>query len=215
VTLVFVALVWMVFFGGFGLLFGGKDANIHKAGSTMQKLPSFLFSINSTYELDQGQYGGGGHVLFETTDKSAWELRRDTPGAPQVQGTVAAGKNTYTNSAGAWQLADPATSAGDVILMWQQVSGVESMPNEALAGHTCFHYRYRMDPELMKTVLGLASQEGVSDAIMETWIDTTSFQVIHQTAQVFGGQINGLRTKITLVMDLAETGKPYGIKPPI
>jgi hypothetical protein len=214
-TLVFVALIWVIFFGGFGMIFGGKDSNIHKAGATMAKLPSFQLSVNSTYEVDQGQYGGGGHVLFETPDRSAWELRRDTPGAPQVQGTIAVGTNTYSGSSGTWQPADPATSAGDVILMWQKVSGVEALPNENLGGHTCYHYKYRMDPALMKTVLGLSGQEGVSDAIMETWIDTTSFQVIHQSAQVFGGQINGQRTKITLVMDLSETGKPYGIKPPM
>jgi hypothetical protein len=72
-----------------------------------------------------------------------------------------------------------------------------------------------MDPELVMTVLGLGKQDAVSDAVMETWIDKTSFQVIRETAQVFNAQINGVRTRSTLVMDLNETGKPLQINPPI
>jgi hypothetical protein len=100
--------------------------------------------------------------------------------------------------------------------MWQQFSGSEALPNESFGTHTCFHYKYRMTPELMKTVLGVGGQQGVSDVITETWIDTTTFQVVHQTAQVFGAQVDGAKImKITLVMDLVEAGKPYGIKPPM
>jgi hypothetical protein len=51
--------------------------------------------------------------------------------------------------------------------------------------------------------------------VMEIWIDKTSFQVIRETAQVFNAQIDGIKTAITLVLDLTETGKPYQIQPPI
>ncbi|MHB8896518.1 MAG: zinc ribbon domain-containing protein [Candidatus Geothermincolia bacterium] len=213
-ALVLIAIVWFVFFGGYSMLFNSRNKNIHKAGATMQKLPGFKFQIASTYEVEQGQYGGSGQALFETPDRSAWEVRRETPGNPQVQGTIAVGASTYSGAGGKWQLDDPATSAGDIILMWKKFTQSESLPSEVFAGKTCIHYKYRMNPTLMKTVLGLGNQETVSDAIMEVWIDTTTFQVIHQTAQVFGAQIDGARTKITLVMDLVEVGKPYGIKPP-
>jgi len=37
---------------------------------------------------------------------------------------------------------------------------------------------------------------------------------MRETAQVFGALINGTRTNVTFVMDLKETGTPYGIKAP-
>jgi ribosomal protein L40E len=216
VVIVVIALIYMIFFGGFNAIFNSVNNNIKKAGATMEKLPGFQFNMSSIYELDQGQYGGGGHVLFETPDKSAWEVRRDTPGNPQVQGTIQVAQNTYMGTGGKWQPGDPTTTTGNVLLMWQQFSGSEGLPKELFGSHTCFHYKYRMTPELMKTVLGLTGQDGVSDVIMETWIDTTTFQVVHQTAQVFGAEIDGVKImKITLVMDLVETGKTYGIKPPM
>jgi hypothetical protein len=214
-AVVLIAIIWFAFFGGYNMLFNSRNKNIHKAGATMQKLPGFQFQIASTYEVDQGQYPGSGHALFDSPDRSAWEVRRDTPGNPQVQGTITVGNNTYSGAGGQWQADDPATSAGDITLMWEKFSGSESLPNETVAGRNCLHYKYRTDPALMKTVLGLGNQETVSDAIIEVWIDTASFQVVHQTAQVFGGQIDGARTKITLVMDLIEVGKTYGIKPPV
>lgn len=216
VVIVVVALAYMTFFGGFNAIFNRVNRNIRKAGAAMEKLPGFQFSLSNIYELDQGQYGGGGHVLFETPDKSAWEVKRDTPGNPQVQGTIQVAQKTYVGSGGTWQPGDPATTTGNVLLMWQQFSGSEALPNESFGTHTCFHYKYRMTPELMKTVLGVGGQQGVSDVITETWIDTTTFQVVHQTAQVFGAQVDGAKImKITLVMDLVEAGKPYGIKPPM
>jgi hypothetical protein len=51
--------------------------------------------------------------------------------------------------------------------------------------------------------------------VMEIWIDKASFQVIRETAQIFNAQIDGIRTSVTLVLDLTETGKPYQIQPPM
>ncbi len=99
--------------------------------------------------------------------------------------------------------------------MWKSFSTVEALP-DAPAGSSpdCLHYKYRMDPGLMLTVLGLAGQTDVSEAVMEVWIDKTTFQVMRETAQVYGALINGARTHVTFVMDLTETGKTYGIKAP-
>lgn len=213
-ALVLVAIIWFVF-SGYGMLFNSRNKNIRKAGATMEKLQGFMFTVSSNYEVEQGLYPGSGHVLFETPDRSGWEIRRDAPSGTHVQGTIAVGNNTYSSTGGAWQLDDPATSAGDVILMWTKFRNSETLPEENVAGRACLHYKYRMDPTLMKTVLGLAGQDTVSDAIMETWIDKASFQVVRQTVNVAGGQVDGVRTRITLVMDLAETGKTYGIKPPV
>ena len=215
-ALVLIAAIWLAFFGGFGMLFGSASSNIHKAGATMQKLPGFQLSISAAYDnSDQTQYPGGGHVLFDSPDKSAWETSRNAPGKTAVQGTLQIGAGTYVGSGGAWKLAEPGTAAGDVILMWKQVSSPESLPNETLNGHVCLHYKYRMDSTLVMTVLGLGKQDGVSDAVMEAWIDSTSFQVIRETAQIFGAQVDGARSHVTMVMDLVETGKTYGIKQPI
>lgn len=208
--------IWFAFFGGYSMLFNAASKNIHKAGSTMEKLPSFQYGITGTFESEQGQYPGGGHMMFETPDRSAWEVSRSGPGPGAVQGTIQVGPTTYSGAGGAWQPADPATATGNVTLMWKSFSSVETLPDAPMGSSpACFHYKYRMDPELVMTVLGLGKQDAVSDAVMETWIDKTSFQVIRETAQVFNAQINGVRTRSTLVMDLNETGKPLQINPPI
>lgn len=214
-VIVLVFMIWFAFFGGYGMFFNSRNRNIRKAGAVMENLGGFMFQISATYETEAGQYPGSGHVLFESPASTAWEIRRDTPGNPQVQGTISVGTDTWSGAGGVWKLADPATSAGDIALMWRQFRASEGMNDEEVAGHPCLHYKYRMDPTLMKTVLGLGGQDTVSDAIVETWIDKTSFQVLHQTVEIFGAQIDGARTRISLVMDLAETGKTYGIKPPL
>jgi hypothetical protein len=70
-----------------------------------------------------------------------------------------------------------------------------------------------MEPELFTTVLGL-QDEHLSDAVLEIWIDSKSYRVVKQTAELFGANVNGVRTHVTLVMDLVETDIPYGIQPP-
>lgn len=212
--LIATLLVWMFFFGGFTALFDSKIRNIHKAGSVMQKLPGFQFGIAATFEAPQGDYPGTGHVLFEAPGSSAWEVHSADSAGARTQGTLQIGAQTYS-STGTWVAADPKTSTGDVTLMWKSFSTVEALP-DAPAGSSpdCLHYKYRMDPGLMLTVLGLAGQTDVSEAVMEVWIDKTSFQVMRETAQVYGALINGARTHVTFVMDLTETGKTYGIKAP-
>ena len=212
--LIATLLVWMFFFGGFTALFDAKARNIHKAGSVMQKLPGFQFGIAATFEAPQSNYPGTGHVLFETPGSSAWEIHSADPAGARTQGTLQIGAKTYS-STGTWVAADPNTSTGDVTLMWKSFSTVEALP-DAPAGSSpdCLHYKYRMDPNLLMTVLGLAGQTEVSEAVMEVWMDKTSFQVMRETAQVYGALINGARTHVTFVMDLTETGKTYGIKAP-
>jgi len=213
-ALIAAALIWLFFFGGFHSLFDSKSKNIHKAGSVMQKLAGFQFGIGVTFAATQGDYPGDGHVLFDSPGNSAWEVRSADPAGARVQGTLQVGSQTYSSN-GTWAPADPKTATGDVTLMWKSVSNVEGLPN-APAGSSadCFHYKYRMDPRLMLTVLGLAGQTDVGDVVMEVWIDTKTFQVMRETAQVFGALINGTRTNVTFVMDLKETGTPYGIKAP-
>jgi ribosomal protein L40E len=211
-ALVLALLVWL-FLGGGLKMFSGSIKNIHKAGATMEKLPGFRFSISAAFEAPDSQYPGSGQVLFETPDRTAWEISRQGP-SPSVSGTLQIADKTWTGS-GTWVPADPKTATGDITLMWRQFKSTESLPNQpAGSSPDCLHYKYRMDPTLMMTVLGLPPQQDVSDAVMEIWIDSKTFQVIRQTGQLYGAQINGARTHVTMVMDLAEAGKPYGIKPP-
>jgi ribosomal protein L40E len=215
-ALVGALALWFAFFGGYNMLFNASDKDIHKAGATMEKLPSFQYGISATFETEQGQFPGGGHAMFETPDRSAWEVSRSGPGTPKVQGTVQVGKKPYTGAGGAWQPADPATATGDITQIWKNFSKPEALPNQPMgASPVCLHYKYRTDPDLVMTVLGLGKQDVVSDAVMEIWIDKASFQVIRETAQIFNAQIDGIRTSVTLVLDLTETGKPYQIQPPM
>jgi ribosomal protein L40E len=215
-TLIAAVGIWFAFFGGYALLFNAGSNNIHKAGATMEKLTSFAFGISATFETQQGKSPGGGHVMFLSPDRSAWEISRSGPGPAAIQGTVQVAEKTFSGPGGAWQPADPATATGNVLLLWKTFKNVETLPNTPMgASPVCLHYKYRMDPRLFMTVLGLGNQDVVSDAVMEVWIDKTSFQVIRETAQVFNAQVNGERTSVVLVMDLNETGKPYQINPPI
>jgi len=207
-------LIWLFFFGGYRALFDAKAKNIHKAGSVMEKMPGFQFGITAAFDGTQADYPGAGHVMFDAPGSSAWEIRSQDPAGGRTQGTLQVGAQTFSSN-GNWVAADPKTSTGDVTLMWKSFSNVEALP-DAPAGTSldCLHYRYRMDPSLMLTVLGFAGQKDVSQVVMEAWIDKTSFVVMRETAQVYGALINGARTHVTFIMDLTETGKTYGIKAP-
>lgn len=214
-ALVVAFAMWLFLFGGLTLLFNSGKRDITKAGGTMEKLPSFQYNISGAFESGQGQYPGVGRSVFETPDKTAWEFTRNGPAGPKVVGTTQVGLQTFMNSTGTWVIGDPSTATGDITSMWEKPRSIEKFKNEAVGNRpNCYHYKYRTDPNLMLTVLGLPPQEGVSDAIVEVWIDASSFQVARQTAQLIGAQIEGARTRVTLTMDLVETGKPYGIKPP-
>lgn len=214
-ALVLGLIVWLFLFGGFGKLFNSKAAHIHKAGGVMEKLPGFKYSINMSFESGETQYPGGGHVLYEQPGNAAWELNRSGPGASKVEGTLQVDNKTYSNGGAGWQPDQSPGATGDVTLMWKDFSSIEALPNAPMgASPQCYHYKYRMNPALFLTALGLGQQDTASDAVMEIWIDTGTFQVVRETTQVFNAQIDGVRSSFTMTMDLVEVGKSYGIKAP-
>jgi len=213
-VLIVFALVYLFAFGGYDSLFSGKAKKIRGAAGVMQRLPSFQYNITAAFETVDGvQYGGSGKLLFETPDKTYWEMSLGTPGKPGVTASMQIGDKIYGNGP-AWQTADPAQSTADALGLWRDFSSVEDLGTQVIGTTNCLHYKYRIQPKLITTALGAGAQSGASDAVIEIWIDSASSTVVKMTVQVFNVMIQGASTNVTMTFDLAATGQPYNIKAP-
>lgn len=208
--------VWFFFFGGRNLLFNSKTGNVHKAGKAMENLGSFEMSVGITLDSVQaGQTGGSGKVMFEKPDRDYWESNFSVMGKPCLVGLIQVKDGVYQTAGAAWQAADPRTTTGDVLGFWRDVAGVEDMGNEPVGATPCYHYRYRVPARYVTSPLGASSQQGVSDAVVESWIDLSTFKVMRMKAEVYGLEFEGQRFNARLDMGLGATGQPYNINPPI
>ena len=213
-VLIIFTLVYLFVFGGYGTLLGGKAKKIRGVAGVMQRLPSFQYNITAAFETADGaQYGGSGKLLFETPDKTYWELSLGTPGKPGVTASMQIGDKVYGNGP-AWQTVDPGQSTADALGLWRDFSSVEDLGTQAIGTANCLHYKYRIHPKLISTALGVGAQSGASDAVVEVWIDGASSTVVKMTVQVFNVMIQGASTNVTMTFDLAATGQPYNIKAP-
>lgn len=216
-TVIFAALIWFFAFGGMRMLFSSRPKNIRKAGATMTRPGSFQYSISIAMENSQtGQYPGNGTLTFEAPDKTSYGVNLNIPGRPPLAVQhVQVGNKPYMTVGGAWQASDPKATLFYVDKLWEGPSNVEDLGNQNLGGLDCLHYRYRIPSETITALLGAFKPEGVSDAVMEIWIDRASFSVPRLIAQVYNLQIEGVRTRATLNFDLAAIGQVYNIVPPI
>ncbi len=211
-------IVWFFFFGGKDALFKGLAGNVHKAGQAMEDLGSFEMSVGITFESVQaGQSGGAGKVMFEKPHSDYWESTFSVMGKPYLVGLIQVDRKVYQTVPGGsgWQTADPGTTTGDVLGFWRDVSAVEDLGNQTVGATPCYHYRYRVPARYVTSPLGASNQQGVSDAVVESWIDLSTFKVMRMTAGVYGLEYEGQRFNARLDMVLGATGQPYGIKPPI
>jgi ribosomal protein L40E len=214
VVLLAVGLTWLFAFGGFNMLFSGKTARISKAAGVMESLPSFQYDVSSTMELSEGaQYGGAGRARYESPSKSYWEMGLDAPSNPRVTASMQIEDKVYINGP-AWQPGDPEQASADITDLWRHVETVEYLGTQPIGTSNCYHYKYRVPPTLVTTVLGVGAQSGASDAVVEAWIDTVSMQIVKISVQVFNVQIDGAATKVTMGLGLSATGQPYNITAP-
>lgn len=209
--------IWFFFFGGRDALFNSRAGNVRKAGSAMEALGSFEMGIQVTLESVQaGQSGGSGKVMFEKPSATYWENNFSVMGKPYLVGLIQVDKRVFQTAAGAgWQAADPATSTGDILGFWNEFSGVEDLGNQTVGTSQCYHYRYRVPAKYVTSPLGASSQQGVSDAVVESWIEVGTFRVLRMIANVYGLEFDGQRFNARLDMSLGATGQPHGIKPPL
>lgn len=215
-TLILLLGIWLFFLGGMDL-FSGKVRNLKKAGRVMSKLSSFEFSVDGSMESEQaGSFDGSGSVRFEAPDRSAWSFTTAIPGKPPVvtQQAEVAGK-PYVNGGGAWSPAGAETARPDVKNLWTGFSSVEDLGQATCGTSQCFHYKYRTAPGTLTGMLGAWDPSGVSDAVMEAWIDMSNHRIVKMTAQVYNVQLEGVRTTVSLTFDLAAVDKPYNIGAPI
>ncbi len=214
VALLAVGLTWLFAFGGYTMLFSGRAAKISKAAGVMERLSSFQYDVSATMETAEGaQYGGAGRARYESRSKSYWEMGLDAPGNPRVTASMQIKDKVYINGP-SWQSGDPKQSSADVTDLWRHVQTVEYLGTQPIGTSNCYHYKYRIPPTLITTVLGTGAQSGASDAVVEAWIDAASMQIVRITAQVFNVQIDGASTKVTLGLGLAAVGQPYNIAAP-
>lgn len=214
VVLLAIGLIWLFAFGGYTMLFSGKSAKINKAAGVMERLGSFQYDVSATMETSEGaQYGGAGRARYESVSKSYWEMGLDAPGNPRVTASMQIKDKAYINGP-SWQPGDPKHDSADVTDLWRHIQTVEYLGTQPIGASNCYHYKYRIPPTLITTVLGAGAQSGASDAVVEAWIDGASMQIPRITAQVFNVQIDGAPTKVTLSLVLGPIDQPYNITAP-
>jgi hypothetical protein len=213
-VLLAAVLVWLIALGGFDLLFNAKVRQINKAARTMEQLPSFQYDVSAAARrADDVQYDGGGKAMYESPDKSSWNMALNVPGKPIAAQTVEVDKTVYQNGT-VLRPSGSQSPSGDVTDLWSDVRSVEDLGVQPIGTQTCRHYRYRVPPNLITTALGVGEQEAASDAVVESWIDTASSRVVRMTVQVFNVQIEGASTTVQLAMDLTAVGQHYNITAP-
>ena len=216
IAAIFVAvLIWFFVFGGMNALFNSGARNIKKAGEVMTGMAGCQYNLTATLESHETAYAGSGQLVYESLDKTAWQLLLDVPGkGPVLLQHVQIGDESYSNCGESWQMSDEGDRA-DMSGLWSDISGVEDMGEESMLGHACLHYKYRTPPRLITHILCAGEQSGVSDTVVDMWIDKESYCIVRVSADTFNIQSEGMRTKATLIMDIGVTDQAFGINAPI
>jgi len=214
-ALVVAGLIWFFAFGGMNSLFGSGARDINKAGEVMTGMTGFQYQLTATLETHDTVYSGSGQLLHESPDKTAWQLTIDLPGRGLVPiGHVQLGDDCYSNCGDGWRMSDEGNCA-DMDELWRDISSVENIGEESMLGHECLHSRYRMPSDLVTLIFCVGEQSGVSDTVVDMWIDKDSYQIIRASTDTFNIQIQGVRTSATLVMDIGATNQVFNIGAPI
>lgn len=215
IVVVIAVLLWFFLFGGRDM-FSSKVRNIKKAAGVMSGLEGYLYSVDVSLESGGEVTPGSGSLAFEAPDKSAWDCRVDNPGGEAVDiRQVSVSGESYINYGGAWEPEAEGMSVIDPALFWSGASEIEDLGEQSVSGAGCYHYKYRIAPEPVTGFLGDWQPTNVSDAVVEVWIDESSFQILRLTASVYNWQFQGKRTSLSLSVKLARTGESSDIAPPI
>ncbi len=214
-ALIVAGLIWFFAFGGMNSLFNSGARDIKKAGDVMTGMSGCQYQLTATLETHDTVYTGSGQLLYESPDKTAWQLTLDLPGRGLVSMEhVQIGDDCYSNNGDGWRMSDN-DSRADLDEIWSGISGVENIGEESMLGHACLHYRYRIPSDLVTLIFGVGEQSGVSDTVVDMWIDKDSYQVIRASTDTFNIQVQGVRTSASLVMDIVATDQVFNISPPI
>lgn len=213
-AIVIALLIWFFGFGGMNFLFNSGAGDIKKAGNVMTGMTGCRYNVAATMESADAVYGGNGELMYESPDKTAWQLTLSIPGGgPVLTQHVVVDDECFSNCGDAWRVYDKDCCLG-IDSLWNGISGLEKMGNESMLNRSCLHYRYRIPPGLVTSVTCADDQSGVSDTVIDMWIDEESHHIVRVTADTFNVQIRGVRTKASLVMDLAVTDQAFGISAP-
>jgi hypothetical protein len=209
---VIAGLLWLFAFGGLKM-FSSSVRNIKKAGGVMTKLTAFSFSVGAVVDANSVESPGSGDIKYEAPDRSAWGLATGLPGKPPTTVIlVGAGGKGYTNNGSGWQQSSSAMNVG---MLWGGVSSADSLGMANVGAYSCYHYKYNTSPVVFTSMLGDPKPTGVSDAVVEIWIDSSNFYVRQMTANVYNAVVQGSRANVTFNMSLTSTGQPFNIKAPI
>ncbi|MBU4173572.1 MAG: zinc ribbon domain-containing protein [Actinobacteria bacterium] len=214
-ALVVAGLIWFFAFGGMNSLFNSGARDIRKAGEVMTGMTGCQYQLTATLKTHDAVHTGSGQLLHESPDKTAWQLTIDLPGRGVVPvGHVQIGNDCYSNCGDGWRMSDKGSRA-DLDKLWSGISGVEEIGEESMLGHACLHYRYRLPSDLVNLIFCVGEQSGMSDTVVDMWIDENSYQIIRASTDTFNIQIQGARTSASLVMDIGATDQVFNISAPI
>lgn len=212
VLLVLAGALWLFAFGGMKV-FSSSVRNIKKAAGVMSKQPGYDFSVVAAIDGQTGQSQGSGDVKYATPDRSLWVMTASLAGRPPttLQQVTADGKTMFNSGAG-WQ---QSPQKRDVGMLWGGISSAENLGMAALGPYSCYHYKYNANPKPFTSLLGDPDPQGVSDAVVEIWIDNSTFFVRKLKAKIYNARVQDARASVTFDFDLSSTGTPYDIKAPL
>lgn len=219
-AIVVVAIVvWLFGFGGYQNIFGAPAKNIRKAAKAMVGLNSFEYSLNVNLEARgelSNRYHGSGKVLFESPDKTYWELDLLLParGATPLR-FAQIGKKSYMNAGAGWQMLEESSPSFGMERLLSGFSMAEDLGMTTIGTSNCAHYRYRIPPQAIASIVGADPQGKMGDAVVESWIDSGTNQVLLLQIRLFNVLIDGVQMNVSMALNLSSVGTPYNILPPI
>ncbi len=211
VLLVLAGVLWLFAFGGLKA-FSSSVRNINKAGGVMTHLPSFNYAVTVSIDDQTAASTGTGEIRYEQVNKSMWTLAAGLPGkAPTTNQLVYTDNKGFLNTGAGWQTT---TQKIEVGMLWSGVTNAENLGLDALGPYSCYHYRYNANPLPYTAMLGDLNPAGVSDAVVEVWIDNSTFLIRKITAKLYNAKVQGAGANTTFDMGLASTSHPFNIAPP-
>ncbi|MDD5448293.1 MAG: zinc ribbon domain-containing protein [Actinomycetota bacterium] len=218
-VVVVVIVAWLFIFGGYQNIFGAPAKNIKKAAKVMVGLNSFEYSLNVNLRArgeTSSRYHGSGKVLFESPDKTYWEMNLLLParGATPLR-FAQIGKKSYMNASTGWQMLGEDSPSFGIERLWSGFSMVEDLGMAPIGTSNCAHYRYRIPPEIIASIVGADPQAKMGDAVVESWIDSGTNQVLLLQISLFKVLVDGIQMNASMALNLSSVGTPYNILPPI
>ncbi len=208
--------VWFFLLGGSNA-FTFEAKKIRQAGATMENLNSFVYISGGTVEVrNAGVYRLSGEIKY----KKPWTFEIlfsfDHPQkGPLTYHQIRINDTLYLLKNNNWLRVKTRPTIRELTGLWKEFSSIENMGRKTINGKEFHNYRYRVPARNLTRMFGINNPEAVSDTVVEVLIDTTSLYIQRINAVLYNFDIEGEKSTLRLVFDLASIEQPVKIETPI